>query len=83
VVELEEDMRPDCLLFGEAQSRVIISVAKGKVDALAKIAEGLGVPFKTIGIVKGDRLNIKGLIDLSLEEMERVWRLSLEQMVWD
>jgi phosphoribosylformylglycinamidine synthase len=54
-----KDVRLDALLFGETQSRIVISVAAlnaGKVLAQAKI---LGVPATVIGKVGGSALQIK------------------------
>jgi phosphoribosylformylglycinamidine synthase len=54
-----KDVRLDALLFGETQSRIVISVAAlnaGKVLAQAKI---LGVPAMVIGKVGGSALQIK------------------------
>ncbi|HEX5870936.1 MAG TPA: AIR synthase-related protein, partial [Longimicrobium sp.] len=50
-VELDDDIAPHALLFGEAQTRVVISCADGDVDdVLARAAEH-GVPAKRIGTV--------------------------------
>jgi phosphoribosylformylglycinamidine synthase len=54
-----KDVRLDALLFGETQSRVVISVSSlntGKVLAQAKI---LGIPAAVIGKVGGATLQIK------------------------
>jgi phosphoribosylformylglycinamidine synthase len=70
------DIRLDALLFGETQSRVVISVAAldaGKVLAQAKI---LGVPAMRIGKVGGSALQIKaGAYNLSgdLRELHDLW----------
>jgi phosphoribosylformylglycinamidine synthase subunit PurL len=71
-----KDVRRDALLFGETQSRVVISVSSlnaGKVLAQAKI---LGVPAAVIGKVVGDSLQIKtGEQSLSapLSELHDLW----------
>jgi phosphoribosylformylglycinamidine synthase len=51
--------RLDALLFGEAQGRIVISVAKNNVDlALAKARE-MGVPATRLGETGGETLEIK------------------------
>jgi phosphoribosylformylglycinamidine synthase len=71
-----KDVRRDALLFGETQSRVVISVSPfnaGKVLAQAKI---LGVAAAVIGKVGGDSLKIKaGEQDFSagLPELHDLW----------
>jgi phosphoribosylformylglycinamidine synthase len=49
----------EAVLFGETQSRVIISVAPGDVVKVVERARILGVPAARIGTVGGDELLIK------------------------
>ncbi len=49
----------EALLFGETQSRVIISVAPGDVVKVIERARILGVPVTSIGTVGGGELSIK------------------------
>jgi phosphoribosylformylglycinamidine synthase len=69
-------LRLDALLFGEAQGRVIISVAAvnaGKVLAQAKI---LGVTAARIGTVGGGALQIKApgaMLDCDVHELHDLW----------
>jgi len=67
------DRRIDELLFGEAASRVVISIAPGTGKKLQKIAEKYEMPFYKIGEVGGDRLIINDYINLRLTEMEPVY----------
>ncbi|HXT10203.1 MAG TPA: phosphoribosylformylglycinamidine synthase subunit PurL [Candidatus Angelobacter sp.] len=68
--------RLDALLFGETQSRIVISVTAlnaGKVLAQAKI---LGIPAAVIGKVGGTSLQIKTgeqTLSASLEELHDLW----------
>jgi phosphoribosylformylglycinamidine synthase len=65
--------RKDALLFGESQSRIIITCDKGsatKIEALAKKNE---VACQRIGVVGGNSLKIKDLIDLPLEKLKESW----------
>ena len=70
--------RVDETLFGESQSRIIVSYAPLAGAAVAAAAATLSVPLTPIGMVGGDRLRI-GPIDVSLAEAERVWAEGLEQ----
>jgi len=69
-------LRLDALLFGEAQGRVIISVAAvnaGKVLAQAKI---LGITARRIGTVGGGSLQIKATgarLGCDLHELHDLW----------
>ncbi|MFQ5585814.1 MAG: phosphoribosylformylglycinamidine synthase subunit PurL, partial [Thermodesulfobacteriota bacterium] len=72
------DMRGDALLFGESQSRAVITVAEDNLDSLLSLAERSGVPATAIGRVGGDRLRINGLIDLDVAAMQEAWQGVLE-----
>ena len=69
-------LRLDALLFGEAQGRVVISVAAvnaGKVLAQAKI---LGLTATRIGTVGGGALQIKGAgatLNCDLQQLHDLW----------
>jgi phosphoribosylformylglycinamidine synthase len=53
-------MRKDGFLFGEAQGRVVLSVAPSNVEALQAEAEAAGVPTLLLGQVEADRLHVDG-----------------------
>ena len=50
-VDLDDDLPPVALLFGEAQGRIVLSCAPEDVDALLETAEDYGVPARRIGTV--------------------------------
>jgi phosphoribosylformylglycinamidine synthase len=62
------------VLFGETQSRIVISFSEKDLDIVKKIADSFGAPFTVIGRVGGGSLRINGLIELSLTEMAGAWR---------
>lgn len=72
-----EGMRTDALLFGESQSRVIVSLHRRYLARLRDMAASAGVPFEQIGEVGGRRLVIRPWIDLEVEELRRVWSEAL------
>ncbi|MDD5635938.1 MAG: phosphoribosylformylglycinamidine synthase subunit PurL, partial [Atribacterota bacterium] len=73
-IELETNIRSDCSLFGESQSRIIVSVHHENTGKLIKFAQKEGIPIKKIGHVKGDNLKINQWVNLPVEKMEKVWR---------
>jgi len=89
VVEFSADgLRRDALLFGESQSRVLLSVSPANRDAVMRIARELGVPCQMIGQVGGDRLVIEVRaergptvcgIDADLTTLYDRWANSLER----
>ena len=51
LIDLSDDIRPDALLFGETQSRIIITVTPENVKALEDAAKTMNTPVKVIGKV--------------------------------
>lgn len=81
-------VRRDALLFGESQSRVILSVKTDGRDEVLRRASALHVPAEVIGTVGGDRLTIdvadesgKGSyrIDASVDQLYDTWAHGLER----
>jgi phosphoribosylformylglycinamidine synthase len=83
--KLNYDMRLDALLFGESQSRIILSCSKDSVGKLRKIALGFKAPFYVIGKTGGRVLRIlndtEELIYLSLEDLNEEWSGSLKKKI--
>jgi len=73
--------RLDTTLFGEVQSRIVVSVKPEKVRWLEEMAAASRVPLTGLGVVGGKRFIIDGYIDLPLEQIESVWRGSLEKIL--
>ncbi len=75
---LDDKIRRDALLFGEAPSRIIISLPKSKLSKMEKIAKKYAVPCAVIGKVGGTKLTINcgktKAVDLSLKELSNAWR---------
>ncbi len=84
-VEIPGDIRPDALLFGETQSRIIVSLPDSNMLELEKIINKRGIPYSVIGRVKGDRLSIRSygevLIDLESRMLYDRWRMTLSDTI--
>ncbi len=68
-ITLQDGIRTDALLFGETQSRVIVSCSAKESGALMDHFGKAGVPVRKIGEVGGDRLMINGLIALEIAKL--------------
>ncbi len=90
MVELQAGrLRRDALLFGESQSRVILSVKSDQVEQVIRAAGEMGVPAAKVGAVEGKRLIIDivgdriqaggAAIDLDLGLVSDRWTHSLER----
>jgi phosphoribosylformylglycinamidine synthase len=71
-------------LFGESPSRVVVSAATGNVTEVLQRATAAGVPARVIGETGGNRLRIAvagaPVIDLPIDDAERVWSTSIDQV---
>ena len=61
-------------LFGENQSRILITVAPSDVEKLLAAAANVDVPGSMIGAVGGDQICITNLIKLSLKTAHDTWQ---------
>ncbi len=80
-IELHEMMRVDALLFGESQSRIIVSVEEKSLNSLKEIAEKEGAPMQVIGVVGGSRFGIQPMVQLPVEELKAIWAGGLERQL--
>lgn len=65
--------RLDAALFGEAQSRIVVSVKAKAEHRMETLAAKFDVPLTRLGRTGGDRLIIQGLIDLPVSELHQSW----------
>jgi phosphoribosylformylglycinamidine synthase len=61
-------------LFAESPSRVVACVTPELLVPVERALDHAGVPFSRIGVATGDRISIKGLVDLDLADAEVAWR---------
>ena len=61
-------------LFGEGPSRVVVAVTPERLANVVAMAEHAGVSVVRLGLATGDRLVVKGLLDVDLDDATRAWR---------
>ena len=71
--------RWDAMLFGEVQSRIVVSVKPGAIEKVEEMAEEFGAPVTRLGVVGGERLQIGPGIDLHLKELAETWKNGLHE----
>ncbi len=76
--DLGSKIRPDALLFGESQSRIVISCDPKDVSKIETAAKKWKVPFRTIGKVSSSGFKIPGLIDLPIDRLETAWTSAIK-----
>ena len=71
--------RVDSLLFGEQQSRIVVSVAPEHGPDLEQRARAAGVPITRLGAVAGERMMLGAIIDLPISQLAEAWEHGLER----
>jgi phosphoribosylformylglycinamidine (FGAM) synthase-like enzyme len=70
-------------LFGESASRVVVSTLPDNLTEVLQSAAGRQVPARVIGETGGNRLRVavggETLVDLSVDDVERVWGTAIER----
>jgi phosphoribosylformylglycinamidine synthase len=61
-------------LFGEAAGRALLCVAPDDAPGVLHRCESAGVPVARLGVATGDRISVKGMVDVALEEATSAWR---------
>ena len=61
-------------LFGEASGRVVVAVPPDAMAGVEERAAAAGVAAVRLGLAGGDRLVVKGLLDVALADAADAWR---------
>ena len=80
-VHLHDELHPVASLFGETQSRIVVTIAENDIDAFVERLVAAEVPYGVIGTVRGDLLTICGRLEASLDEMQGAYLPTLERLV--
>lgn len=80
-IDLNQKIRPDALLFGESQSRIIISLNEKNVPTIEKTANKHKVPFAVIGKVEGENLKIGQMLNLSIRKLADAYDTAIERIM--
>ena len=75
--------RWDAVLFGERQSRIVVSLAPDQLPRLNQLAAELGVPMLQLGVTGGSRLKISENVDLPVSEITGAWSNGLQRALGD
>ncbi len=92
-VTLETGIRPDAVLFGESQSRVILTVKEDDLSSLLAMARSMEVAAGVLGRVVDGRLSVglvttggtgkkstrRVLMDEPTQELYKIWRNALPE----
>ena len=70
--------RWDAALFGEAQSRIVVSLAPEKLGDFGDVCKEADAPWAVIGAVGGDSMAVSGLLDVGVEDLAAAWNNGLD-----
>jgi phosphoribosylformylglycinamidine synthase subunit PurL len=66
-------------LFGESPSRVVVCVEPEQLTTVLNVCEAAGVPTTRIGVAGGNRLSVKDLLEVPVDEVVASWRNCLPE----
>jgi phosphoribosylformylglycinamidine synthase II len=83
ILDLDDGIRTDALVFGESQSRILVSTRPANLSALLKLARKRKVKATAVGKARGRRLIIRHsgveIINLPRESLEHAWKSAIPQ----
>lgn len=83
VVDIDSTIRADALMFGESQSRIIVSFSEKNRAAVESLAQKEKVEFSIIGTVGGEDLKVsisgEEFIRQNIHVLKNIWEESLER----
>ena len=71
--------RWDAALFGEAQSRIVVSLATEALAGFEALASEEDVPWARLGEVGGPGLSLPSLLDVAVDDLRSAWEGGLEE----
>ncbi|MFL2804091.1 MAG: phosphoribosylformylglycinamidine synthase subunit PurL [Dehalococcoidia bacterium] len=74
IANFELNERWDSALFGEKQSRVVISFHSSKLNEIITICNRFSLPFLDLGKVSSNRFKVSEFIDTDVDEISNVWK---------
>ncbi len=77
-ITLVPGIRADAALFGESQSRIIVTCKKENLCKIEELAIENNLVCNELGVVGGDNLEIANLINLPVEQLSQTWRSAIK-----
>lgn len=76
-ISTDRNIRKDAYLFGEGQSRVVITTPESKKEAVSASLSKAGIPHAWIGVVKGNQVAVDGQNFGSVEDFRAHYEATL------
>ena len=80
-IKLQENLREDALLFGETQSRIILSLEEKDLPQFEKLVKEYDIDYAIIGKVGGENIKINNWINLSVQKIKEKFYNSISEIM--
>jgi phosphoribosylformylglycinamidine synthase len=80
-INCDEDIRKDAFLFGESQSRIVVSVNSEKLDAFVDFIAEMEVEFTNLGEVTSGKIIIDGEDFDSVTRFKNLYDTAIEKVM--
>jgi len=80
-IEIQDNLRVDALLFGETQSRIILSLEEKVLPELEKLNKEFDINYAIIGKVEGQNLKINNWINLPVQKIKEKFYNSISEIM--
>jgi phosphoribosylformylglycinamidine synthase subunit PurL len=81
VVNASETTRKDAYWFGEAQSRIVVSVSKDRLAALLQKAKEAGVTTTELGTVSAGEIKVNGTVWGNISDWKNKYDTAIEKLL--
>jgi phosphoribosylformylglycinamidine synthase len=68
-------------LFGESTARALLTAAPADVDRVMTAAAVAGVPARVIGEVRGNHLDIAGVLRIGVDDLREVYENAIPSLM--
>jgi len=73
--------RWDAALFGEAQSRIVVSLAPADLAQFEKVMSEEAASWTRLGVTGGETVRMAGALESTLADLDNAWRNAIERDV--
>jgi phosphoribosylformylglycinamidine synthase len=80
-IKSDSSVRKDAFLFGESQSRVVVSIKKEKEAAFTDKIKALGIPVFELGKVTSSDFVVDGETIISVDEASNIYNTALSTIL--
>lgn len=68
-IKVPATTRPDFVLFGEDQSRILVTATARQATHVESLLQGINIPFEILGDVQPNRLTINNAVDVAISQL--------------